>query len=350
MKKFYKFSSFLFILIIIHSCKSNPVNPIESIVNPSSEYHQISITQTDYNSFEISDNSNFILSSKNISSVILGDINSGVFSGKDTLQPIYEPTGDKFKLKFKFNETIDDTVLIYRFSLRYLFIDSENYDLDTFKITYKYPYQSTEILLKWSKLSVPPIPDYPYPIQAFDIVDFVLYYHPYGPYGLYKYNLNTEQTNLLFDYSSGNYITATSNFVFCDVDNVSIYRYNLDSNKVDKKIIGKFQHIDGVANYENKLYVLDSNEDLSIYNFDLQLESTLTFPLSGGFSLTIKNDTAYCNNIEKIIKVNLTTLDTLPSIKIPTSRCDAITIIGDKMYFTDYDKHIICSVDISELK
>jgi hypothetical protein len=81
----------------------------------------------------------------------------------------------------------------------------------------------------------------------------------------------------------------------------------------------------------------------------LQLERTITLSSFRGAYLTIKNDVAYFNDFEKIIRVNLATLDTLSSIKPPTSGCEAINIIGDKMYFTDIYKQIICSVDISEL-
>lgn len=353
MEKYFKLLGFFTILFILYSCKNNPV--IVEIVPPQGEsvYRQINITQTDYKVFEISASINFIMDSEKISSVILGNKLSGTFLATDSSNAIYEQSGNNFRLKFQFNSIMDDSVLICQFTIRYNLTDNSFYDLDTFKLTYKYPYQSTEILMKLSKITLPSYNT----VQAFDIVDSVLYYHPFGPDGLFKYNFNTEQASLLFDYAAGDHLTAYTNFVYCDVDHNSVYRYNTDSNKVDKKVdVTDFSSnlsIAGMDVYNNKLYVLFDNATISVYDIDLQLERTFSISSPGflpGYYLTIKDNVAYFYNFNQLTKINLNTLEKLPSVKLPTSDCRAINIIGTKMYFTDYYKQIIGYFNLSEIE
>ena len=261
MKKYYPFLLIAALTAILNSCKSNPTSPTENISVDKNTLRQIGITQTGYQSFEISNNDNLVLSSKNISSIILGKKKSGIFNGEDTTSVSYEQTGNNFKLKFDFTQAVDDSVTNNKFTLRYIFSDNSYYDLDTSKVTYKYPYSSTEILLTWNYLLIPPATD----IQDFDISDSLIFYHPIGPLGLYEYDMRIFQSTPKISYEGGDFIAASQDYVFCDITHNSIGRYNIALDSLDIMInlslISDF-NIDGLAVYNNKLYVSTNRQQL----------------------------------------------------------------------------------------
>lgn len=343
--------------VILNSCKSTPtptapeskpITPIDTIPIGEVVYHQIKISQTDYKSFEISNKDNFILNSKSISSIILGEKKSGIFYDIDSSQAVYEPVGNNFRLKFNFLYNTDDTTLIFNISIKYIFNDSLTYDLDTSTVTYKWPYKSTEIFIKWSDILIPPSID----IQDFEILDSMIYFHPYGSAGMYQYDIKKHHTTLKIDYVGGDYLAVSQNYVFCDFDHHQVGRFNIAGDSVDisKYIIPYYQQneICGMDVYDNKLYIAIEDENIVIFNFDLQPIDSIAYTYYNPW-LAIKDSIAFSNTWHQIARYNLNTLSFSNSVKYPTSNCEAISILENKMFFTDYKKKIIGYFNLSEL-
>ena len=354
IKKIFTFLIFISITILI-SCKSTltppetkPKEQVDTLTFGESSYHQIKISQTDYQSFEIYSSEDFLLNSKKISSVILGYKNQGKFYEYDSLQSIYEQAGIYFRLKFNFFHIVSDTTLLFNFSIRYTFKDSSIYDVDTSLVTYKWPYKSTEIFLNWSEILISPEID----IQDFEILDSMIYFHPYGSAGMYQYEMKNHYTTLKIDYSGGDYLAVFQNYVFCDLDHHQIGRYNLTSQSLDliKEIIPISQQdeINGMEVYNNKLYVSIENHNTITLDFNLQVMDSIPYINSSRW-LAIKDSIYYSNNWGAIVRYNLNIQSYISTRKLPTSNCEAISIIGNKMFFTDYNKKIIGYFSLSDL-
>ncbi len=342
-------------IVVLNSCKTTPTSPeskppVLSDTIPSGDdvYHQIKINQTDYQSFEISNKDNFILNFKKISSIILGNKQQGIFYAIDSSTALYEQVGDNVRLKFNFFHNTDDTTLLFNFTIRYVLIDSSIFDLDSSTVTYKWPYKSTEIFIKWSKILIPPEID----IQDFEILDSTIYFHPYGSAGMYQYDIKNPHTTLKKDYVGGDYLAVSQNYVFCDFDHHQVGRFDIASESINlAKILIPYDQqteINGMDVYENKLYVVIEYKNIVIYNFDLQPLDSIPYA-NYNVWLAIKDSIAYSNNWSEIVRFNLITQNYIKSVKYPTSNCEAISIIGDKMYFTDYKKKIIAYFNLSEL-
>ena len=343
-------------IIVLNSCKSTPTSPeskppilTDTIPVGENVYHQIKINQTDYQSFEISNKDNFILNSKEISSIILGNKNQGIFNAINSSKALYEQVGDNFRLKFNFFHNTDDTTLLFDFTIRYILSDSSIFDLDTSMVTYKWPYKSTEIFIKWSKVLIPPsVID----IQDFEILDSMIYFHPYGAAGMYQYDIKNNHTTLKKDYDGGDYLAVSKNYVFCDFDHHQVGRFNILTDSIDlSKVLVSYDQqneINGMDVYENKLYLAIEQSKILILNLDLQTLDSIPYS-NYNVWLAIKDSIAYSNNWSEIVKYNLITQSYDNPVKYPTSNCEAISIIGDKMFFTDYKKRIIGYFNLSEL-
>ncbi len=345
MLKYIFFILIFFSIVLFNSCKSNPASPSDTTFVDETAYHQINITQTDYLSFEIASNENFVLNSNNISAIILQDKNSDNFYDKDTILPVYEKLNNNFQLKFKFILNTGDSTLLYKFALKYVFTDNTIYDVDTSLITYRFTYPSTEILYKWADIMMHP----EYGLQDFEMTDLKIYCHPFGPGELDNYDITNYQTSTMFRYPGGDYLAISNNFVFCDINHTSIGRYNLAEDIIDTTVsindIGI--QIKGMDVYGNKLYVSTNNKKINLYNLDLKYEGTIPFDYSG-YYLAIKDSIIYCNNYSEILRFNLKTNTSMDPIPLPTLHCEAIAISGDKMLFSDYGAEIIGCFNLSE--
>ncbi len=310
-------------------------------------YKQILTSQISNNTFQVSNTENLLLNSRKVTKIVLENKNTGEVK---FTQADYKTKDGKYLLQFSLSEKLDTTSSLNNFTVKYIFSNNSFTFIDSSLPTYKYPYPSTELYTKWDNFTTSLNKD----VQDFDLVNNKIYYHPYGPVGLFQYT-RTTSTNLIFDYSSGNYISATEKFVFCDVRNNFIYRYNIAKKKTDisKLVIpnGSNNMISGVDTYNNKLYVSTDGGKIYIYDFDLNLQNSIDYNNTGMYYLTIDNNIAYSIKYkEKIItRFNLTTNSFLNSIPFPSHDTEAIKIRDDKFFFTDYTKKIIGYFDISDI-
>jgi hypothetical protein len=308
--------------------------------------HKINLEQIDYQNIIVSSSNDLILTEEYISQILLGIKFDNMFIGIDSTHAKYESTDSGQKMVFQFNHEFSDSILIANISLRYLFNDNSLYDLDTFKIVYKFPYESTEIFMNWDELIEPPAFD----IQSFDIVNSRFYYHPYGAFGLYEYDMFNTSTMMLIGYSGGDYIASSDEYVFCDINHNMICRYIISTDTTDIKInISSYLNelIKGLEVNNDELYVLTDNESILRFSLDLQYKGIYTYSNST-YGLTIQDNIAYSNDNTQILRFNLSTLNFIGPVALPTSNCEAIRIVGEKLYFTDYKKQVVAYVNLSE--
>jgi hypothetical protein len=200
--------------------------------------------------------------------------------------------------------------------------------------------------MNWSDLIEPPAFD----VQSFDVVDSKLYYHPYGAFGLYEYDMHSISTKTLYDYSGGDYIAASDKYIFCDINHDMIFRYNIFTDTIDIEInISAYlkEIIKGLEVYSDELYVLTDNESILRFSFELQYIGMHSYSISS-YGLTIKDNTAYSNDHNQIVRFDLSTFNFLEPVALPSSNCEAIRIVGERMYFTDYAKQVVANVNLSD--
>ncbi len=334
MLQFIKYSILVLFLFLMYSCTSNPTSPELTILNEKDSFNKITITQTNYDSFNVRSSENFILNSKKISKIILGENINGTFNGSDTVDAIYEQIENNFRLKFSISQKFSASNISHNFEIKYVTTDGLFYFFDSSLVTYKYPYPSTEIYAYMKNIFDSPSND----VQAFDIVNRKLFYHPYGPEGLYEYNINSKNKRLLFDYPGGNYLTATEKYVFCDL-HTEIDRYNIETGAVDLTIQvlpNSPYSITGMDVSQDNLYVSTDEGKLLIYDLNFQLKDTLPYNTTS-FYLAIYNNIAYSHDFynKQIHRYNLETQKFLEQIPVPARNTEAITIIEDMMFFTE---------------
>ncbi len=339
-----RLSLFALISLFFFSCETDTVISPGEIPEGTSFYHNINVTQTSSNSFNVSSNESFLLTSKKISKIILTNKNSG---DVQSTPATYEKVGNKLRLKFNISAKLDTSVFYNNYSVKYIFIDNSFTFIDSSLPTFKYPFKTTKIFTRWDNFTNSLSKD----VQDFDLVNNKIYFHPYGPLGFFEYTRGKE-SKLKFDYVGGDFISATENFVFCDLGHNSIYRYNIATDKTDLNIkLNSNNNITGVDTYDNKLYVSTDEGKIFIYDFDLNPIKTI--PYDGSLSyLTINNNIAYSTDSKnKLIKrYDLTTEKFIDAIPYPSHDSEAIKIVDDMLFFTDYKKEIIGYFQLSDIE
>jgi len=341
----------LFILVLISlfffSCETNTtITSPGEIPEGTSFYHQINVSQTSNSSFSISPKESFLLTSEKISKIILTNKTSGDIQSTSA---IYEQAGNKLKLKFNLSVKLDTSVFYNDYSVKYIFNDNSFTFIDSSLATFKYPYPTTEIYTMWDNFTTPLARD----VQDFDLIKNKIYFHPYGPVGLLEYTRGKE-SKLKFDYEGGDFIAANEKYVFCDIGHVQIYRFNIETNKTDliSDIIpfNSNYTITGVDLYDNKLYVATNEGKIFIYDMDLTLIKDIPYNASL-YYLTVSNNIAFSTDYKnkQITRYDLTTETFLNTIPFPSHGSEAIKVIDDMLFFSDYDKKIIGYFKLSDL-
>ena len=131
-------------------------------------------------------------------------MSNGNIVDSDSITPVYVPQNGNYIVSFSLNKKVDIWKYEYSFGIKYLLVDASSVLLDTLIQLYKYPYESTEIVLHLDELS----PDTNLAkVQDFDMIQTGVVFHPFGPLGVYQYSYSTKITNLLHGYVGGDYIS-----------------------------------------------------------------------------------------------------------------------------------------------
>jgi hypothetical protein len=172
-------------------------------------------------------------------------------------------------------------------------------------------------------------------------------------FGLYSYDLDSHEIVSLLPYSAGDHIAAESVFVFCDINHDHVVRFNLTTNAVDLTFPAMSNDIiRGVEVYEGFLYVDRDFSHVKKYTLDGVLVDSADFWTN--IYLTIDSGIVYSVDVggypNRILRYDMQTGRTLPSVLSPARSSAGIKIYDGKLYYCDSDKRIIGAVPVADVR
>ena len=214
----------------------------------------------------------------------------------------------------------------------------------------KYPYSSAKVFINAYEVS-----DEDIYFQDFVLSDNDLFFHPTGPLGLYAYNLISKETEQLVLYPSGDHIAHDSMYVFYEIEGLCLYRYNLNSDTTDLQFNLNeitYQRILGLDTWQENLYVLfeAATNFLGIFEYNGDYIASIPYSKSTRF-LTIYENIAYSveKNKNELSLFDLQTTAFLDNKAMPTNEWEGIRIYNNTFYYVDYFKRIIGYLPLSDL-
>lgn len=343
------FTTILFAVSFL-SCKKegNPIVPDGRPLLTPADYRKLVVTMTDYDVVRVTHQFGLDLRVPNVVRIGIGAKDSTGFKQLSSTPATFDQGAQSYIIRFDFSARFDSTLTVAPLTVRYFKSDSTYADADTTVALYKYPYKSAEIFLPYSIL-----PNEPF--QDIARKDTLFFFHPFGPRGLYVYNLVNHQTRLLFDYASGDHIAADSIFVFCDVSHSRVYRYNRLLNSFDLNFMPS-PSIAGLATYNGFLYVLGSvpSDHLKKFTYDGTLVDSIPYPkntyymmIHNGILYSVKNDPTL--NVDFLTRFDLATRTFLPRVRSPWKWEDGIKAHGNSLYFCNYHKKFVGVMPVADL-
>lgn len=353
-------------LLLLVSCEKNPVGT--SLNQGEQPLAQFNIRQVWYNVLMIGSDNDISVPDSNISAIIFGEKENLQFAGLDTVKPEYVKSGDQYNLIFWFARPVSEKLINYSFTLRFMKTDGQSVDVDTTVSMLQFPYKNVQVYIKGDTIRYPQLSSFKF--QDFVIEKDVLYFHPVGAFGLYRYDLPSGIVQELANYPGGDHIAASPNYVFYDFNHSLIQRYNKAQGTQDLRIdlptlLGKdFVAIRGLSCYQGTLYVLylapgdNSGEDvveLATLSLDGALINTTRFDKQTYF-ISIDQGILYSINlftergVTKLTRFNLEEHSFLEERPFPTNEWEGIQVMDGKFYFVDYNKNIIAYVPLEEIK
>ncbi len=205
-------------------------------------------------------------------------------------------------------------------------------------------------------------PNGPDRVQDFDLNSSTVFLHPTGAFGIYQYQLDSGELKKLVDYPSGNYIAHESEYLFYEVSGVRLHRYNLASQSTDLQFdltSFDFSSINGLDCDQGRLYLNLYSQNsksavLAVFDFDGNFVESISYPRNT-LHLTIDNDVAYAIFIDdtataELSRFSLSTKSFLENQSLPTENWDGIRTFKDKLYFADFERHLIGAIAASNAK
>ena len=236
-------------------------------------------------------------------------------------------------------------------TLRYYLADSTHVDADTTVLAYKYPYQSTEVVVPFSALQSVLRTHH---LQDVDRLGERIFFHPTGTDGLFAYDVNTQIVTSLLRYPSGDNIAADSIFVFFDYPG-QIYRFNLISNAIDCTFPGSgnvYDLVRGMDVYNGYLYIDGDLSMLRKYTLDGTLVDSLNY--HSLLYMTIHDSIIYSVDQypwpNQLRRYDMRTSSFLTNLVSPAPLSEGIKIYEGKLYYCDFEKRFIGAVPIADLR
>lgn len=340
-----------FIILVVFSCKTNSTAPGEDL--EALHWNDISIEQVYYDSLDIGSKNMIFINGRSVESIVLFELENNEYVPKDTIIPTYSRTGDGYYLNFQFHRKVSKEIIHYKFKLIYKISGDRFFEIDNTHLMLRYPYKSAQLFLTADDVWK----EYEITFQDIDLNNDFLFFHPAGPYGLYKYNLHTKETEELKHYFGGDCIAYDSIYVFTDITHEYIDRYNLELDTVDLRVdlealnIG---NISGMDYYNGFIYVVYSDtygRDF-LAHFDLDGNNISSTPfLREGYYLAIDSGIAYSQAWESVLyRFNLLTNKNLPAKNAPVYHGGGFRIYKGRFYFVDWDKRAIGWIPFSEIQ
>ncbi len=356
----YKLHFYLISLFTIFNSCEHQQPPLEPgsffSFNQESLARLIALEMVDYDSLLVKNQPQAEVPEKTISRIELGEKDTGRFVASETVVPDYESKDNSYLINFNLSRKITNKRLrAYFFTLRFFFENNTYTDIDTFVLTYKFPYKSTELFLKTNEFPT----SEPIKIQDFELTSSKLYFYNLGYTRFFEYDLNSGKLREILGIGSGDHVAGNNDYIFLDFQHYSIHRFNIKKDTVDLRFDLSFLNnplILGMDMESDTLFVMFAGTDPSESNlarFDVNgnffYEQTLPF---SSIYLSVVNHILYSVDYEnnQIIRYDLNTQSLLPGKPFPAESIDGIGIYDNWLYFFDFYKEVIARVDLNEFE
>lgn len=316
-----------FLIIIWSGCEnSTSVNPGPSQSEIQEILKRVKIEQIDYFTIHFQNSDSLFINPSEIDRIIFGFFKDELFSGVDTLTEIHT-TGNSSLLTFSDSITVSDSLSDITMGIKYILKNHNPFIVKKDFFLFSYPYQTTKIILNYSVfLSVGWIQDFAYSYP-------ILYYHPTGPEGIFRVNLETYDVTNIVSYAGGDFMDGNNDYLFFDDGHYSIKRYDLNTDSVDAQkdlVDGYYISISGTAVSDSLVYVIATDGKLYILDLNLNLLNVREFTGDYCQSLTYYHGFLYSLTFHPggwgIIKINAVTGQIIDENKSPTLYTSTIKI------------------------
>jgi hypothetical protein len=332
------------------ACKKESITTVPTdnrpVITPA-DFGKVVLTLTDYDFVRVTHQLGLDLRSQKVLRIGIGPKDSTGYTEASSVSTVYDPNSQAYIIHFDFSVRLDSSKTVAPLTLRYYLNDSTHTDTDTAALLYKYPYDSNEIILPFSVLQSLHGPGH---FQDVDRNGSLVFFHPLSSYGLYSYDLTTHTLTSLFGYSSGDHVAADSVFVFCDVGHYEIMRFNLAMDTVDLTFPEPVHdQIYGMDVYNGYLYASRASY-FKKYTLGGTLVDSVRFIISG-YYLTIQDSIIYTvRGYNRIARYDMRTQSYLSEVMSPARSTEGIKISNGKLYYCDFNKNIVGSVPIGDLR
>ena len=343
----------LLMLFWILACKQS-TEPLQSQKSLTAELlANLNIKLLDYDSLLISNPNTAVSTEKEIQLIRIWQNFGGEREKLKEETPLYSKVNDGYQIKFDLAFKVDRRTVFADLSIDFIKDSSDVITINTSVAVFQYPYPQTEFLYYHSEL----LPENNI-IQSFDFINDDIYLHGYGPSGLFLFEPDNENKQILVNsYPGGDHLAAATDRIFLDINHNAIYVFDLVNNQLsDQPIIEIPANVQyqttGMTVIDQKLYVLWGAPDLHVYDFQGNLLQTIPYG-KYTYGLTHKDGILYSIDFSQeqtvITRFDLQSQTFLESRAIPTSGTDIVQIKDEYLYFTDFYKQIMARVPLSAL-
>ena len=344
------------VLLILSSCdEGNLFNPNLYIPESSELQNMIKCKIIAKDSVLVYSSENAYLAGTYFHYIIFGQLDPmSNFSPVDTIVPKYQKINDKYLINFSFSFKAPKSCVTYQLETKfYLNADDFKFTITTIEL-YKYPFPSAQLFLDFNE-----VPGYPDKsnvafAQGFDIRQNEIYYQLSGGYGVYKYKLGSNNSDLVYGAPGGDWLTLHNSDLYIDVFHYIIGKFDLNSGEMNLDFIrNEDWEIRGMAFRSDTLFVLNVKNltvgpcYLARIDIDGNVLSNEYF-YTDGWSMTIYGDDIYTWTFTDILKYNIPTKQFETIYSNLDRNIESINIVGDRFYYSDADKRIICYLTLSD--
>lgn len=344
------------------SCQVNePVKPNRILT--SDDVPQIVLTQTDYDSVQVSLAQPIQLSEQLLKAIY---IDIAVATGQqllsDTLKPHYEKGTDGWKVNLTKTYGFADSVTAINVNLQMHQRYNEAITRSASLQCLKYPYPSARIILSFKDIK-----DIGgYGVQDLAIRNQHVYLFGFGADGAWDYDHENHKIKYLFVTGfGGDYMTVTDTALYCDFADYEIGRYSFHKEKFyfnsslndSIEAHSKGRWITGITKQNSTIIALTDGYPATVFWItpDLKLVrwQNIDYHFYSESGIAYTDSTLYtAHNYDKpiIMRYDLSQEKLLTNLMAPSREIWGIDIIGDWLYFVDNAKMIVGAVPLGALK
>ena len=340
--------------ILSLSCGDESKISISNIEFSTEEILQnVVIKITSLDTFTVRNTEDFTTPTKIVLRVTLFDKSTG--EKISSVVPEYIELEDAYELTYEVGRRVDKELVESNFRISFLLADSTVIRLDTLAKMYKHTYESAEIFVRTgNRLSTDPCVSFP---QDIDFFNDKMYYHSFGPCGIFELEMSNKFIRTLVpNISGGDFIAVDSNYVYVDIRTIGIFRYSLSDDSFESVINFSVlnSELAGMDIYEGLLYILTfSDSAYIIKRFDLQgnFIDQMDYPLQT-YYMSIDNGILYGIDLSTLMlsRFELSSKEILEAVKHPSHSPEGIGVYEDNLYYIDFDKQMIGYVPVADLR